>query len=246
MDMTGAALQAAMAARGPEVAGIPIVRASQGVLAVLLLLTVFGLKQVMRGPPTWVRAWQWVAGGLAVRVAAAAALPLTPSTPAHVLRLAGAVAVGIGLVQALRDRTTRGRAVDTGLEVALASGAVAFAMAALASDGSAPLSIGVAAIVTMPLVDVAVVWLLARVIEVAHESHRALHVGVLGAALMAGVDAVRATDVLRGTTVGWGLPATPCCSRASRPGWRPCGTGGCARPARRCRSRASTCSSATS
>jgi diguanylate cyclase (GGDEF)-like protein len=208
MDMTGAALQAAMSARGPEVAGIPIVRASQGVLAVLLLLTVFGLKQVMRGPPTWIRAWQWVAGGLAVRVAAAAALPLTPSTPAHVLRLAGAVAVGIGVVQALRDRTTRGRAVDTGLEVALASGAVAFAMAALASDGSAPLSIGVAAIVTMPLVDVAVVWLLARVIEVAHESHRALHVGVLGAALMAGVDAVRATDVLRGTTVGWGLSAT--------------------------------------
>ena len=164
----------------------------------LLALAAVVVHRRHRVATTWRRSWQLVALGAAGTAAASAAGPAEVSDPAEAAALAASVAMALGLVGVLRDRTTRGRAVDMALEVVVAGASLAFAMAA-ASTASGPevLTWRTVVVGLQPITTVVVLWLLTRVVEVTPEGRRPLHLAAAGGSLLLAAQVWRTLPLLR-------------------------------------------------
>ncbi len=155
-------------------------------IAVLLLLAATMVVHRRQSDATgWRRSWRLVALGATAVAAGAAADARSMTDPAEGLVVVATAAMGIGLVGVLRDRTTRGRAVDGALEVLAAGLALGLALAAASTARSDALMTWSGAVVAVqPLVSLITLWLLARVIDVTPEGRRPLHLAAAGATLV--------------------------------------------------------------
>lgn len=172
---------AMIASLGPVAAAVA---AADVLLPAITTLLVAATVVVHRRHPdatTWRRSWRLVAIGATLVAGTAAIEPLRATDPTEVVGTVATLAMALGLVGVLRDRTTRGRAVDMAIEVVLATAALGFALAVLATrNGPGLVSATGATVATQPLATVVVLWLLARVIEVTPDGRRPLHVAALG------------------------------------------------------------------
>ena len=164
-----------------------------------LVLAVLAVRSWIAFPRSrWHAAWRVTAIGALLRAAGLALMTRrAPDGAGTALILFGAVVVVAGLVGGLRDRTSRGRAVDMALEILLAAAALGFAGTVLMpADLSG--SLDTALVTALPLFDLATVWLLVRIAEVTDEAHRALRWAMAGAVALLLVDVVVAVGATRG------------------------------------------------
>jgi diguanylate cyclase (GGDEF)-like protein len=168
-----------------------------GVVACVALLGVAALRFRAEARSPWARAWRLTVLGAALRAAGMAWSHWRGDAWPSVVVLGGAVVAVAGLVAALRDRTSHGRAVDMALEIVVAAGAVGFT-AITVRLGDVPHAFHTALFLGVPLFDLTLLWLLVRVHEVAEESRMALRWASTAAIMLIvadGVPALRALPV---------------------------------------------------
>ncbi len=168
------------------------------VVAVLLAVATVVVHRRHPEATAWRRSWRLVALG-ATGVAAGAAFDVhSARDPAELVVVVATLAMALGLVGVMRDRTTRGRATDMALEVGLASLAVGFALAAAGTGHGARLGLTTGAVVAaQPVASVVALWLLARATEVTAEGRRPLHVAAAGGVLVLSAHVWRTVALLR-------------------------------------------------
>lgn len=183
---------------GPLAAAVSAADVLLPAVTVLLVLAAVVVHHRHPEATTWRRSWRLVALGATLVAGAAAIQPERVTDPTEALGGAATLLMCLGLVGVLRDRTTRGRAVDITLEVLVASASLAFALAALATaHGPGLLSVTGVTVALQPLATVAAVWLLARVIEVTPDGRRPLMVALLGSLLVLAAQVWRTVLLLR-------------------------------------------------
>lgn len=188
-----------VAALGPPSAAMTVADVVLPAVAVLLVVASVVVHRRHPDATTWRRSWRLVAMGATAVATATALEPARVTDAFEVGVVVATVAMAVGLVGVLRDRTTRGRAVDMALEIVLASAALGFALTAAATVHGRPPSLTWTAVVVaaQPLATIVVLWLLARVIEVTPEGRRPLHVAVVGASLVLVAHVWRTLHLLR-------------------------------------------------
>ncbi len=165
--------------------------------ALLVALTATGIH--LRRPGSrlwWMRSWQLIlAGVILLPISTLVERHGTPGVAAVLLALA-ALLSAIGMAGVLRDRTSRGRAMDATLEVLLATSSIAFIV------GTTTTEIPVVGMTTLlattftPLFALATLWLLVHVSEASPDSHLPIWLAAGGAILVLAASALRAIDLL--------------------------------------------------
>ncbi len=167
------------------------------VAAGALLVATVVVHRRQSGATGWRRSWRLVALGATTAAAAAAYAPSSATDPGEGVVVLATIAMCIGLVGVLRDRTTRGRAVDGALEVLVAGSALGLALAAASTARTDALMTWSGTVVAVqPLTTLMALWLLARVIDVTPEGRRPLHLAAAGGILVLGAQVWRSLSLL--------------------------------------------------